>query len=169
MKRTALRRRAGLSRKPPAPATGMSAPLAMVLAAEATVAQAARIHGVDPDALERLAWETVKAAVMERDGYRCQYSGVPATDVQHRVARGMGGTADPKIAFGMANLVAMSREAHELAEKRGERMNRYGYWLRRTQDPELEPVITFTPSGWVPVWLTSGGGRSYEPPAERAA
>lgn len=177
MRRTPLRRYTGLrastarSRRRAALAQGgMSAPLALVLAAECTVAQAARICGCDPDALElaaRTAWRT---AVMTRDGWRCQNCLRRATDCQHRIRRGIGGTANPAIAFGLANGVALCRPCHDLADRmRDEGMHQRGFRLDTDQDPELVPIVTPTPSGLVRVWLGADGSRSYVAPEGVAA
>ncbi len=41
------------------------------------------------------AWRKVRAAVLIRDQWRCQYCGAPATEVDHVVSRMLGGTDHP--------------------------------------------------------------------------
>jgi len=86
-------------------------------------------------------------------------------EIQHRDARGMGGTSDPA-ANSVVNAVLLSKEAHRLAESRDKGMNERGFWLRNGQDPALTPVILF---GDVEVWLGEDGSYLDEPPAEEAA
>lgn len=45
-------------------------------------------------------WRRIKAAVLERDNYTCQYCGEPATEPDHVIPRSVGGTD------AMSNLVA---------------------------------------------------------------
>jgi hypothetical protein len=150
--------------------TGAGGAVARILAGEITVAQGARDTGCDPDYLEDLAWKAAKAAALLRDGYRCLYSGHPADDVQHRVARGMGGTADPVIAFGLVNLVSMCRPCHRVAESRDMGMYEMGYWRWQGENPALVPVMIFSEHGsGMTVWLTPDGAYSTRAPGEAAA
>ena len=86
-------------------------------------------------------------------------------EIQHRDARGMGGTSDPA-ANSIVNAVLLSKEAHRLAESRDKGMNERGFWLKNGQAPALTPVTLF---GGVEVWLTPEGAYSDEPPGEVAA
>lgn len=45
-------------------------------------------------------WRTIRAQILERDGYRCHYCGAPANTVDHLKPYAYGGTDDP------SNLVA---------------------------------------------------------------
>lgn len=179
---TGLKRGAGLQRRVPLAATAarekrgrsprgsVAAAVALVLAGTDTVAAAARVTGADPQAVEKAAWETVKRLVMERDSHTCLATGGHAVDVHHRVPRGMGGTADPKIAFGMANLVALTRAAHDLAHKNDDpEMASKGFRLESWQDPAEEPVTLFSESGGTRVWLTAGQDYALAPPARAGA
>lgn len=38
------------------------------------------------------SWKQRRAAILERDGYRCHHCGAPATQVDHLVAKAQGGT-----------------------------------------------------------------------------
>jgi hypothetical protein len=132
----------------------------LVLAGQETVAQAARITGANPESVEAAAWAVAKQLVLERDSYTCLHSGQAAVDVHHRVRRGMGGTADPVIAFSLVNLVSLSRASHNLAHKADDpEMALKGYRLETWQDPAMEPLMLFSESGWrSPVWLKPEGG-----------
>jgi hypothetical protein len=94
------------------------AAIAAIRRAEMSVAQGARQLGCDRTGLGRRIWEETKADVIVRDG-GCVVCGSATglLDVHHRDARGMGGTADPAIAFGMANLVTLCRADHSYIEQ----------------------------------------------------
>lgn len=49
------------------------------------------------------AWRVVAAEVLERDGHTCRYCGGPASGVDHRIPRRVGGPSEPW------NLVAACR------------------------------------------------------------
>jgi hypothetical protein len=117
-----------------------------------TVAQAARVTGADPESVEAAAWAEAKRLVMERDSCTCLATGELAVDVHHRVPRGIGGTADPKVAFGLANLVAVTRSAHN-AIHRGE--GPAGFLLESWQDPETVPLLVSGEHGGSLVYLTA--------------
>ena len=97
--------------------------------------------------------------------------GLHRGQIQHRDARGMGGTSDPaKNSVVNAGLLCGTsldkKSCHGAAEDRGSDMNTRGWWLKNGQDPALTPVILF---GGCVVWLTPEGGYSDEPPGEVAA
>jgi len=141
----------------------MTAAVADVTAGRATVAEAAAAHDCDPGDLETMARVTVRAAVLERDGWRCASCLRRTVDVRPRLRSAAPlPCADPVIAFGMANHVAACSGCADLADrKRDESMHVRGFWLRRSQDPALVPIVVPNPSGPVRVWLLPDGGRSY--------
>lgn len=154
----------------PAPRGARAAALSEVLACRATVAEASRVYGCSRQALEEACRKAVQVAVMKRDGWTCQNCGHAACDVQHRIRRGMGGTSDPRIAFGMCNLVALCRPCHDKAErKRDAEMHANGFWLETDQDPAAEPVAALTPSGRVLRWPLADGTYSVTAPEGVAA
>lgn len=154
----------------PASRGAARAALAEVLACRATVAEAARIYGCSRAALEKACREAFRHAVMKRDGWMCQNCPALADDVQHRIRRGMGGTSDPRIAFGMCNGVALCRRCHDRCErKRDAEMHAHGFWLETAQDPAAEPVVALTASGRVRHWPLADGTYSLTSPAGRAA
>jgi hypothetical protein len=120
----------------------------------------------------------VRALVLERDGFACVgcnkgILGRPYS-LQHRNARGMGGTSRPD-ANSPVNLVVLCGSAtspggcHLLAEQRDPVMHERGLWLNSWEDPALVPVMVFSPRGRVPVWLTADGRRVLDDPGEVAA
>jgi hypothetical protein len=99
----------------------------------------------------------VKAIVDERDNWTCAACGESVWgrpySRQHRVARGMGGTSNPRV-NAPSNLVLLCGSAtspggcHLLCEQRDERMSELGFWLHSWQRPQLEPVAHAL-HGWV--------------------
>ncbi len=97
-----------------------------------------------------------RALIAERDVWACAACGRPMDmgpySIQHRDARGMGGTPDPA-ANSPANLIllcgsATSLGCHLQAEQRDALMNLRGFWLKPGQKPEDTPVDHFA-YGWV--------------------
>lgn len=107
----------------------------------ATMPAKARAKGTGPD-------RTTRELVLERDDYSCFCCGLPLLgepfSLQHRVARGMGGSSDPLI-NSPANLILLWGSAVTNCHARVE--NRYaadriaGYWLRSDQVPAETPVL----------------------------
>lgn len=147
----------------------MTAAVALVLAGAATVAQASWDFEVDPERLERQAARAFRRAVMERDDWTCRECGAMATEVQHRVARGMGGTADPRIAFGLANGVALCARSHRLAEKRDPGLYDRGFWRWQGEDPAEVPITAAAEWGQERLWLLPDGETSRSDPRRAAA
>lgn len=147
----------------------MRAAVAMVLAGERTVADAAREFSVDPSRLEKAAAAEFRRVVMERDSYTCLGDGAPAVDVQHRVARGMGGTSDPAIGFSPANGCGLCRSCHALCETRDEGMHARGLWLSQHQDPAEFPVFVLAEYGIEARYLLADGTYTLTDPREVVA
>jgi hypothetical protein len=111
-----------------------------------------------------------RALVLARDGHSCVCCGLSVIgqryDLQHRDARGMGGTSDPR-ANSPVNLLVMLREHHQRVESRRDpHDNGKGYWLRMGEDPALTPVMYFERSGsGVLMYLDDLGGISPDAPA----
>ena len=155
--------------KPRARRGSMSAAVALVLAGEATVAQAARQCEVDADRLAKRAWTVVKGVVMERDNWTCAAGPERAVDVHHRQPKGMGGSADPVIAFGAVNLIGLCREHHDLCHAEDPEMGRRGFMLKPEQDPAETPVYVRSEWGCERFWLLPGGGLSRTGPGKAEA
>jgi hypothetical protein len=145
----------------PSPRGSVKHAVGLVLAFRLPVAQAAALTGADPGSVEAAAWAAVKQLVRDRDSHTCLNCGRPGTDVHHRVRRGMGGTADPLIAFGMANLVTLCRRrCHVLAHKTDDpEMAAKGFRLETRQDPAAEPLTLAGEHGsGAMIWLDPEGG-----------
>jgi 5-methylcytosine-specific restriction protein A len=115
----------------------------------------------------------VRALVLARDGFACvgcnkSVVGRPYS-LQHRVARGMGGTSRAD-AGSPVNLIVLCGSAtspggcHLLAEQRDPVMHERGLWLNSWEDPATVPVMIATALLPVPVWPTADGRYSKVPP-----
>lgn len=158
--------------KPRARKGSLRAAVALVVAGEATCAQAARICGLDDDrvpALKDAAAREFRRLVMECQGYECgaKLDGClgMATDVQHRQKKRSGGTSDPKIAYSPVNGAAMCRPCHIAADERyDEGLHARGFWLESHEDPALVPLAVATEYGLSLRWLLPDGSWTAEPP-----
>jgi hypothetical protein len=112
------------------------AQIAEIQADKSTIAESARIIGCHPNYLGRRVWEQTRAKVLHRDGGRCLRCGSAATDVHHRIARGMGGSSKPRIAFGMDNLVSLCRSCHSWVESHRILAQETGWLVSRGANPE---------------------------------
>jgi hypothetical protein len=92
--------------------------------------------------------------------------------IQHIIARGMGGTSRPVLgtAANGALLCGLTPQdadgCHFAAESRDAGMRERGFWLPRDSDPALEPMTLHT--GAV-VWRSETGSYLFEPPEASAA
>jgi hypothetical protein len=121
----------------------------------------------------------VKLAVRSRagggdpDDAHCEATGVwlgrHGGEIQHRDARGMGGTS-LEVTNSVVNAALLSMAAHRLAESRDPGMNAEGFWLKNGEDPAATPILLHvTEQSGITAWLTPAGGYSYEPPGDDAA
>ena len=100
---------------------------------------------------------TTRELVLERDDYACACCGNSVLygpySLQHRAARGMGGTSRLEI-NSPVNLITLCGSAtspggcHLACEQREIRLNELGFWLRSGQDPATTPVA-HAGYGWV--------------------
>lgn len=91
--------------------------------------------------------DATRKIIYERDNRQCQACGIALgswawKSVQHRKARGVGGTND------LSNLVllcgsATSRGCHRLCEDRDQGMRDRGFWVPSWDDPAAIPVVRF--------------------------
>lgn len=180
---TALKAKTGLKRQKPmgrgnvsapkpksrARRGSMSAAVALVLAGEATVAQAARQCEVDAERLEGRAWAEAKRIVRERDSHACMACGAFAEDVHHRKPRKAGGTSDPVVAYSPLNLACLCRRHHSACHGEHSEMHDRGFMLRGAEDPASVPVYVAAEFGAERFWLLPNGEYSRSDPREMAA
>jgi len=92
--------------------------------------------------------------------------------IQHRRARGKGGSRNP-VTSSIVNalLLCGTNETgdHGLAESRDDDAHEAGWWLRQDEDPRLVPVMIHGLQGGATQWLTPEGGYSTAPPQEAVA
>jgi len=94
--------------------------------------------------------QATRDLVMERDGYCCAWCGrqllTGPRSLQHRHARGMGGTTDPA-ANSPSNLILLCGSAttpggcHLFAEQRSDEARIAGLWVPSWQNPADVPVL----------------------------
>lgn len=141
MKRARLERRTPLTSKKP---LVRHTPLREVSAKRAAAgAKSARRRDTGPG-------QATRDLVMERDGYCCAWCGrqllTGLRSLQHRQARGMGGTTDPA-ANNPSNLLLLCGSAttpggcHLFAEQRSEEARIAGLWVPSWRDPADVPVL----------------------------
>jgi hypothetical protein len=86
---------------------------------------------------------------------RCEATGVwlgeHGGEIQHRRARGMGGS---RLRNRLSNAALLSCEAHRICESRDTRMYAMGFWLRAGDDPESKAIRLH---GRRLVWLDDEG------------
>ena len=96
------------------------------------------------------------------------FLGLHGGEIQHIVARGMGGSRDP-VKQSPANGALLCREAHMLCEARDRDMLGMGFWLPQGTDPRLEPMMLHGRDGGLLVWRSTDGQYLTEPPEVSAA
>jgi hypothetical protein len=90
-------------------------------------------------------------------------------EIQHIVARGMGGTS-LAVKNSAANAALLCYRCHRLAESRDPEMRAKGFWLPQGSDPRLEPMMLFSAYGsGVLVWRSEDGGYLLAAPEGLAA
>ena len=77
--------------------------------------------------------------VAARDGH-CVRCGGEITDIHHRKLRGMGGTSDQEVAFGLANLISLCRKCHDWVHAHPAESYRLGLLVHSWDNPEDIPV-----------------------------
>jgi 5-methylcytosine-specific restriction enzyme A len=104
--------------------------------------------------MDRDKWIKAKHLVNERDGGICQKCPDPATDVHHRVTRGMGGSRDDTLNYGMANLVALCRSCHDEVHAHPAASYNAGWLVRTGNDPAVIPLVVTKD---MTIWLKDDG------------
>lgn len=111
------------------------------------------------------------------DAAMCECCGVGlgrhGGQVQHLVARGMGGTSNPVLSTA-ANAALLCGTAqsgdHGLAESRDREMGAKGFWLPQGTDPRLVPMVLASEHGsGITVWRSVDGRYLFESPEVEAA
>jgi hypothetical protein len=111
----------------------------------------------------------VRALVLARDGFACAGCGKSIVgrpySLQHRNARGMGGTSRAA-ANSPERLVVLCGDGvtgcHGLAESRDPLMHARGLWLYSWEDPAAVPVAYAVRDGMALSWLLPDGSTSAE-------
>lgn len=86
-------------------------------------------------------WETAKKIVVARDGGLCLKCLGQADVVHHRRVRGMGGSGDPAITTGLANLISLCSACHLEVHLHPEVSYESGFLVRMGMNPEEVPII----------------------------
>jgi hypothetical protein len=114
----------------------------------------------------------IDAAMCERCGiWLGRYGG----QVQHVVARGMGGTSNPVLATAADGALLCGTPddkstCHGLAESRDPEVRDQGFWLPQGSDPRLEPMMLHSAHGsGLTVWRSEDGRYLFEAPGTAAA
>jgi len=96
------------------------------------------------------------------------FLGRTAGEIQHRVARGMGGRGvkAPDWINTAPNGLMMCPAGHRHAESRADGAHDNGWWLRDDENPLTEPVQLY---GRYRRWLTADGQYATAPPEGAAA
>jgi hypothetical protein len=98
-------------------------------------------------------------------------------EIQHRLARGSGGSSDPVVSS-IVNAVllcgsgALKTGCHGKCEKRYEDMHTEGFWLKHSEEehPAWTPILLHSSGGsGGTYWLTADGSYSPYPPVGGAA
>lgn len=98
-------------------------------------------------------WEGARKLALARDGGKCLRCLGEAADVHHRRVKGMGGTSDDYIKYGLANLVSLCRECHSWVHNNPSDAYSSGFLVHGWDDPAEIPialkviVIKLTPEG----------------------
>ena len=94
--------------------------------------------------------------------------------IQHVVARGMGGTSNPVLSTAANGALLCGTPddkstCHGLAEDRDPEMKAKGFWLPQGTDPRLAPMMLHSRHGsGMSVWRSETGEYLYERPAVAA-
>ena len=85
-------------------------------------------------------WESARRITLIRDGYKCLLCFEEATDVHHRRAKGMGGTSDPDVKYGLANLISLCRFHHSWVHGHVKESRQTGLIVPSWENPEDVPL-----------------------------
>lgn len=120
------------------------------------VRESSRAHEVPIPDLKRQAWARAKELVRARDADTCWRCGAQGQhDVHHRRGRQSGGTSDPRIEFGLANLILLDRECHQWVETHPRTAVKTGLRLTTEHPPHSAPLKLHPNDSW---WLLTTRG-----------
>lgn len=103
----------------------------------------------------RRLYADARAVVDARSAGRCEICGVPATEHQHRIRRGTGGSSRNPAIHRPSALLHLCATCHRDADEHPDRFA-FGWSVRRAFDPAWVPVLLS--GGW---WLLDdAGGRT---------
>ena len=85
-------------------------------------------------------WQTARYEALERDNYQCRRCLRPCHEVHHGVVKGIGGTSDPDIAFGAANLACLCPGCHTFIHANPEYGYESGFLVHSWEDPAEIPI-----------------------------
>jgi hypothetical protein len=100
-------------------------------------------------------WMKAKKLVDARDEGQCLRCMGEANDVHHRLVRGMGGTADPAVNYGLANLISLCRKCHDWIHAHPEESYQSGFLVHSWDNPELTVLAGKDEKFWIT--LTAAG------------
>jgi hypothetical protein len=95
----------------------------------------------DKEQARKVTWDKTRRLVLARDGEKCLRCLGEATDVHHRRPKGMGGTGNSYIKYGLANLVSLCRECHQWVHNNPSEAYRLGFLVHSGFDPACIPII----------------------------
>lgn len=102
---------------------------------------------------------------------RCEchghFLGLHGGEIQHIIARAMGGTSLTEI-NSVQNAAVMCEPGHALAEARDPEMYERGFWRKRSEKVGAAPLMLHGADGGFTRWLTGDGGYSTEAPGVAA-
>lgn len=106
-----------------------------------------------------VSWAQAKRIVAARDGCCVRCLG-ELQNVHHRRVRGMGGTSDPTIGVGLANLIGLCNACHSWVHAHPTSSYSMGYLVKMGVDPASVPVVA-KPGSCV-LWLREDGTVEYD-------
>lgn len=105
--------------------------------------------------MDQAKWIASKKLVNERDGGLCVKCGSEATDIHHRMPRGLGGSSDPDRNYGLANLVSLCREDHDWVHSHPVESYDNGLLVRSWDNPVDCPILLANDT--IVIYLTADG------------
>ena len=105
--------------------------------------------------MNQARWSKAKLLVRARDGDKCLKCLGLADEVHHRIVRGMGGSGDDEINYGLANLVSVCRQCHQEIHENPSESYETGFLLHSWKNP-ADAWLVVKPGSFL-VKLSSSG------------